>query len=78
MDAALLVVDGLLRPFVKRIGEDVKAVLRAMLWPLAFVALVMHDCFNVFWYCVIVGRPAWIRDHKNPVQEMAELFGRMK
>jgi hypothetical protein len=52
----------------------VKTVLRIVLWPVAFIALVMHDCFNVLWYSVFIGRPAWIRDHKNPIQEMAEMF----
>lgn len=51
-------------------------LLRAILFPVAMLAAIIDGCFDVFWYCVIVGRPAWLRGRETPIHAARDFFRR--
>lgn len=52
-----------------------QSVKTALLWPVIFAAAVIDGCYDIFWYSVIVGRPAWMKG-RNPMRDLVTLFRR--
>lgn len=52
-----------------------KAWIRVVLWPVAFMAAAFYSCYEVFWWAVIEEKSSWTRNLKNPIQSFAETFG---
>ena len=51
-------------------------VLRMVLFPIVVLIAILDGCYDVFWYCTIAGRPAWLRDRETPIEAARDLFRR--
>lgn len=41
---------------------DMLNVVRVVLFPFVLIAAIAWCCYEVFWYCAIVGRPRWLSE----------------
>lgn len=58
-------------------SKAMRSVKAVFLWPVIFVVAVIDGCYDVLWYSLIVGRPAWMKG-RNPIRELATLLGRTR
>ena len=49
-------------------------LVRVLLFPVALYAGIMYSCYEVVWYCMIVGKLHWIDVGKTPIRAWADLM----